>query len=89
MIAANKVSPTRGDHGAVARHAVMGDFVSCNSSRNKTAKNVMTPLHADPIWNCHPGNFIPHRSIKSGSVVSMAMKAHEPPKSAKRSVVGV
>jgi hypothetical protein len=92
MIVANKVSPTRGNQGALDRHAVMRDFVSCNSRRNKNVKNVATPLHADPIWNCHPGNlfiWLPHRSNRSGSVVSTAMKAHEPPNNAKSSVVGV
>ena len=92
MIVANKVSPTRGNHGALDRHAVMRDLVSCNSRRNKNVKNVTIPLHADPIWNCHPGNlfiWLPHTSITSGSVVSTAMKAHEPPSNANISVIGV
>ena len=92
MIVANKVSPTRGNHGALDRHAVMRDLVSCNSRRNKNVKNVMVPLHADPIWNCHPGNlfiWLPHTSIASGSVVSTVMKAHEPRSNDNSSVVAV
>ena len=89
MIVANEVSPTRDNHGALDRHAVMRDFVSCNSRRNKNVKKVTIPLHADPIWNCHPGSLLPHISIKSGSVVSTAIKAHEPPSNATISVVGV
>ncbi len=56
MIVANKVSPTSDSHGALDRQAVRLDLVSCNSRKNKNAKNVITPLHADPIWNCHPGD---------------------------------
>ena len=92
MMVADKVSPTRGSHGALDRHAVMRDLVSCNSRRNKNVKNVMIPLHADPIWNCHRGNLFIwffHRSIRSGSVVSTVMKAHEPPSNANNSVVEV
>ena len=92
MIVANNVSPMRGNHGALDRHAVMRDLVSCNSRRIKNVKNVVIPLQADPIWNCHPGNLfalLTHRSIRSGRVVSTAMKAHEPPSNANSSVVGV
>lgn len=92
MTVANKVSPTSGNHGALDRHAVMRDLVSCNSRKNNNVKNVMTPPHADPIWNCHPGNlfiWLPHISIKSGSVVSTAMKALEPTNNATSSVIGV
>ncbi len=49
MIVANKVSPTRGNHGALDRQAVMRDLVSCNSKRNKNVKNVAIPTHVDPI----------------------------------------
>jgi hypothetical protein len=49
MIVANRVSPTRGNHGALDRHAVMRDLVSSTSRMNKNVKNVMIPLHADPI----------------------------------------
>ena len=89
MIVASKVSTTRSNHGALDRHAVMRDLVSNTSKMNKNMQNVMIPLHADPIWNCHPDSLLPHRSIKSGSVVSTARKAHEPPSNANSSVVGV
>ena len=49
MIVAIKVSPTRGNHGALDRHAVIRDLVSSTSKMNKNVKNVMIPLHADPI----------------------------------------
>ena len=49
MIVANKVSPTRGNHGALDRHAVMRDLVSSASRMNRNMKKVMIPLHADPI----------------------------------------
>jgi len=48
-IVANKVIPVRGNHGALVRHAVMRDLVSCNSRRNRNVKNVTIPPHADPI----------------------------------------
>ena len=92
MIVANNVSPTRGNHGALDRHAVMRDFVSSASRMNKNMKNVMIPLDADPMWNCHPGSFFiwnPKDSIKSGRVVSTARKAHAPANNATISVVGV
>ena len=89
---ANKVSPTRGNQGALDRHAVMCDLVSSTSRMNTNIKNVMIPLHADPMWNCHPGRFFilnPKDSIKSGRVVSTARKAHAPANNATISVVGV
>jgi hypothetical protein len=80
------------NHGALDRHAVIRDFVSNASRINKDVKKVITPLHADPMWSCHPGSlsiFGPHNSIKSGNVISAAMKAHPPPNNAISSVVGV
>jgi hypothetical protein len=49
MIVAHKVSPTRGNHGALDLHAVMRDLVSNTSRMNKDVENVMISLHADPI----------------------------------------
>ena len=92
MIVASKVRPTRGNHGALDRQAVMCDLVSSTSRINTDMKNVMIPVHTDPIWSCHPGSlsiFGPHNSIKSGNVLSTAMKAHAPPNNAISSVVGV
>lgn len=81
-----------GNHGTLARHAVMRDLVSDNSRKYKNAKNVMISMHVDPIWICHPGN-LPilrsHNSIKSGRNVSTAMKAQAFPNNATRSVAGV
>ena len=58
MIVANQVGPPRGNHGALDCHAVMGDLVSNTSRMNKNVEEVMIPLHADPIWACHPGRLL-------------------------------
>lgn len=91
-IVANRVSPTRGIQGALVRHAVMRDLVSVTSRMNRNMKNAVIPLHADAMWNFHPGNFSiwnPRDSIKSGRVVSTARKAQAPANKAIISVVGV
>jgi len=92
MTAANAVSPARGSHGALDRHAVMFDFVSSNSRMNNKVRNAMIPTDADPIWTCHPWSLFilcPSESITSGNMLSMEMKAQAPPNTATSNVAGV
>ena len=57
MIVAIKVSPTRGNHGALDRHAVIRDLVSDTCRMNKNIEKAIIPAHVDPIWTCHSGSF--------------------------------
>jgi len=70
----------------------MRDPVSKNSKKNKNVKNVMIPMHVDPIWNCHLGKLLiwsPEDCIKSGSTISATITAQAHPNNAISSVVGV
>ena len=92
MTVANAVSPTRGSHGALDRHAVIFDFVSRNSKTNRNTKNVMIPTHTAPIWTCQAGSLFiccHPASFASPQMLSTVMNAQAPPNNATSSVVGV